>query len=53
VLNISPESAVEGSVFGVVRDGNMIECDVGKQTTMKESGSTRRERKAKGLWRTT
>ncbi|KAK7035828.1 dihydroxy-acid/6-phosphogluconate dehydratase [Favolaschia claudopus] len=28
VLHISPESIVSGSVFGVVRDGDLIKCDV-------------------------
>ncbi|KAJ7253404.1 dihydroxy-acid dehydratase [Mycena haematopus] len=28
VLHISPESVVPGSVFGVVRDGDVIRCDV-------------------------
>ena len=31
VLHISPESAVRGSVFGVVRDGDVISCEVEKR----------------------
>ncbi|RFU30261.1 hypothetical protein B7463_g6098, partial [Scytalidium lignicola] len=31
ILHISPESAVLDSVFGVVKDGDIIECDVEKR----------------------
>lgn len=31
VLHISPESVVPGSVFGIVRDGDMVVCDVEKR----------------------
>lgn len=31
ILHISPESVVPGSVFGVVRDGDIVNCDVEKR----------------------
>lgn len=31
VLHVSPEAAVAGSVLGVVRDGDVVECDVEKR----------------------
>lgn len=32
VLHVSPESVLTGSVFGIVRDGDMISCDVENRT---------------------
>ena len=36
VLHISPETALEGSVLGVVRDGDTITCNVGQRVLREE-----------------
>ena len=38
VLHISPESAVPTSVFGVVRDGDVVTCDVENRVLRLEVG---------------
>ena len=38
VLHVSPESAVAGSVFGVVRDGDGVTCDVERRVLRLEVG---------------
>lgn len=32
VLHVSPESVIEGSIFGIVRDGDIIVCDAESRT---------------------
>lgn len=47
VLHVSPEAAQTGSVFGIIRDGDMITCDVENRSLKLHVGNEEIERRLK------